>query len=85
MFDAFRVNRDKVMDLKTSLNIQTNVGNFEPASPKTILISQFIFVCDTLDKQHAIQSETMKFKNVLAILGSAMQSTTYVYKVDKSN
>ena len=35
-YDAFRVNRDLVMDLETWLKIHTNVSNFEKASPKTI-------------------------------------------------
>ena len=34
-YDAFRVNRDQVMDLETWLKIHTNVSNFE-TSPKTI-------------------------------------------------
>ena len=36
-FDAFRVNRDDVMDLEIWLKIHTNVSNFETASPKIIL------------------------------------------------
>ena len=32
-YDAFRVNRDQVMDLETW---HTNVSNFETASPKTL-------------------------------------------------
>ena len=35
--DAFRMNRDQVMDLEISLKIHTNVSNFETASPKIIL------------------------------------------------
>ena len=35
-YDAFRVNRDQVMDLETWLKIHTNVYNFQTASPKTI-------------------------------------------------
>ena len=35
-FDAFRVNRDQVMDLEIWLKIHTNVYNFETASPKII-------------------------------------------------
>ena len=35
-YDAFRVNRDQVMDLEIWLKIHTNVSNFETASPKTI-------------------------------------------------
>ena len=32
-YDAFRVNTDQVMHLEIWLNIQTNVSNFETASP----------------------------------------------------
>ena len=35
-YDAFRVNRDQVLDLETWLKINTSVSNFETASPKTI-------------------------------------------------
>ena len=35
-YDAFRVNREQVMDLETLLKIHTNVSSFETASPKTI-------------------------------------------------
>ena len=35
-YDAIRVNRDQVMDLKIRFKIHTNVSNFEKASPKTI-------------------------------------------------
>ena len=35
-YDAFRVNRDQVMDLEIRFKIHTNVLNFEKASPKTI-------------------------------------------------
>ena len=35
-YDAFRVNRDQVMDLEIQFKIHTNVSNFEKASPKTI-------------------------------------------------
>ena len=35
-FDAFRVNRDQVMDLEIWFKIHTNVSNYETASPKTI-------------------------------------------------
>ena len=35
-YDAFRVNRDQVMDLEIWLKIQTNVSNCETASPKII-------------------------------------------------
>ena len=35
-YDAFRVNRDQVMDLDIWFKIHTNVFNFETVSPKTI-------------------------------------------------
>ena len=35
-YDAFRVNRDRVMDLEIWFKIPTNVSNFEAASPKII-------------------------------------------------
>ena len=35
-YDAFRVNRDQVIDLEIRFKIHTNVSNFEKASPKTI-------------------------------------------------
>ena len=35
-YDAFRENRDQVMDLEMWFKILTNVSNFETASPKTI-------------------------------------------------
>ena len=33
-YDAFRMNRDQVMDLETWFKIHTNVSNFKTASPK---------------------------------------------------
>ena len=35
-YDAFRMNRDQVMDLEIWFKIHTNVSNFEKAPPKTI-------------------------------------------------
>ena len=35
-YDAFRVNRDQVMDLEIRFKIRTNVSNFEKASTKTV-------------------------------------------------
>ena len=35
-YDAFRVNRDQVMDLEIWFKIHTNVSNFETASSKTL-------------------------------------------------
>ena len=34
-YDAFRVNRDQVMDLEIWFKIHTNISNFETASLKT--------------------------------------------------
>ena len=48
-FQAFRVNRDQVMDLETWLKIHTNFSNVETASPKTIQTLNFFYdFCDTL-------------------------------------
>ena len=48
-YDAFRVNRDQVMDLEIWLKIHTNVSNFETASSKIILtLKIFHDFCDTL-------------------------------------
>ena len=35
-YDAFRVNRDQVMDLELRFKIHTNVSNFEKTTTKTI-------------------------------------------------
>ena len=35
-YDAFRVNKDQVMDLEMWFKIYANVSNFETASHKTI-------------------------------------------------
>ena len=36
LYDAFMVNRDRVMYLEIWFKIHTNVSNFETTSPKTI-------------------------------------------------
>ena len=41
-YDAFRVDRDQVMDLEIWFKIDTNVSNFETASPKTIYLLNFL-------------------------------------------
>ena len=43
-YDAFRVNKDQVMDLEIWLKIHTNVSNFEAASPKTILTLKIFMI-----------------------------------------
>ena len=35
-YDAFRLNRDQVMNLEIWFKIHTNISNFDKASPKTI-------------------------------------------------
>ena len=35
-YNAFRVNRNQVMDVEMWFKIHANVSNFETASPKTI-------------------------------------------------
>ena len=53
-YDAFRVNRDLVMDLETWLKIHTNVSNFEKASPKPYkLLKFFISFVTTVKSCHA--------------------------------
>ena len=42
-FDAFRVNKDQVMDLETWFQIHTNDSNFEKASPQTILTLKIFY------------------------------------------
>ena len=44
-YDAFRVNRDRVMDLEIcrGFKINTNVSDFETASPKTILTLKIFY------------------------------------------
>ena len=37
-YDAFKVNRDQVMDLEILFKSHTNISNFETASPKTLNI-----------------------------------------------
>ena len=46
-YDAFKVNRDQVMDLEIRFKIHTNVSNFEKASPKPYkLLKHFYQFCD---------------------------------------
>ena len=35
-YDAFRVNRDQIIDFEMRFKIHTNVSNFEKAFPQTI-------------------------------------------------
>ena len=42
-YDAFRMNRDQVMDLEIWFKIHTNVFNFETASPKIILTLKIFY------------------------------------------
>ena len=52
-FDAFRVNRDQVIDLEIWFKIHTNVSNFETASPKTYkLLKFFISFVTTVKSFH---------------------------------
>ena len=51
-YDAFRVNRDQVMDLEIWFKIHTNVFNFEKAPPKTIQVF-FISFVTTVKSCHA--------------------------------
>ena len=48
-YDAFRINRDQVMDLEMWFKIHTHVSNFETASPKIIsTLNIFYDLRDTL-------------------------------------
>ena len=42
-YDAFRMNRDQVMDLEIWFKIHINVFNFETASPKIILTLKIFY------------------------------------------
>ena len=53
-YDAFRLNRDQVMDLEIQFKIHTNVSNFEKASPKPYkLLKFFISFVTTVKSCHA--------------------------------
>ena len=58
-YDAFRMNRDQVMDLEIWFKIHTNVSNFETTSPKMIY-------CDYT------HTETFNVKSLLRMSQSAM-------------
>ena len=53
-YDAFRMNRDQVMDLEIRFKIHTNVSNFEKAFPKPYkLLNFFISFVATVKSCHA--------------------------------
>ena len=49
-YDAYRMNRDQVIDLEIWFKIHTNVSNFETASPKIILTLNFFMISVILFK-----------------------------------
>ena len=49
-FDAFKVNRDQVMDLETWFKIHTNISNVETASPKPYKLLKFFFILNHVIK-----------------------------------
>ena len=49
-YDAFRMNRDQVMDLEIWFKIHTNVSNFETASPKAYKLLNFFMISVILFK-----------------------------------
>ena len=52
-YDAFRLNRDQVMDLEIQFKIHTTVSNFEKASPKPYkLLKCFISFVTTVKSCH---------------------------------
>ena len=63
-YDAFRMNRDQVMDLEIRFKIHTNVPNFEKASPKTIytleIFYQFCGNCEILSCTFFLKEDEMK-------------------------
>ena len=63
-YDAFRVNRDQVMDLEILFKIHTNVSNFEKASPKTMqtlkIFYQFCDNCKILSCTFYLKGDEMK-------------------------
>ena len=52
-FDAFRVDRDQVMDLETWFKIHTNVSNVETAFPKPYKLLNFFMISVILLKKWA--------------------------------
>ena len=42
-YDAFRANRDRVMDFQAWFKIHTNVSNFETASPNIIQTLKILY------------------------------------------
>ena len=63
-YDAFRVNRDQVMDLEIRFKIHTNVSNFEKVSPKTKwtlkMSYQFCDNCKILSCTFCLKDDEMK-------------------------
>ena len=49
-YDAFRMNRDQVMNLEMWFKIHTNVSNFETASPKSCKFLNFFMISVILFK-----------------------------------
>ena len=52
-YDAFRVNRDQVMDLETWLKIHTNASNYRPPKPYKLL-KFFVSFVTTVKSRHAL-------------------------------
>ena len=53
-YDAFRVNRDRVMNLEIWSKIRTNVSNFQTATPKPYKVLKFfISFVTTIKSRHA--------------------------------
>ena len=63
-YNAFRVNRDQVMDLEIPFKIHTNVSNFEKASPQTIktlkIFYQFSDNCKIFSCTFHLKEDEMK-------------------------
>ena len=71
-YDAFRVNRDQVMELEIWFKIHTNVYNFKTASLKTIQIPQIFSHFFDDCKIPSCTGSIIKMIGVYMILGDAV-------------
>ena len=66
-YDAFRVNRDQVMNLEIQFKIHTNVCKFDEASPKPykllIFFNQSCDNCKILSCTYYLKEAAMKIVN----------------------
>ena len=80
-YDAFRMNRDQVMDLEIWFKIHTNIFNFETASPKIIYkLLKYFMISMILFKM----SKHSDFYLVFFQIEGAWQDFTVVTKLIKN-